>query len=57
MALGQVDTFEFRLARDLSMTVAEVRQMSNLEFVDWENFYRWEANHREHAQQIAEARA
>jgi hypothetical protein len=56
MALGNVDTFEFRLARDLGRTVAEVRQMSNLEFNDWHAFYRYEAHHAEHAAQVAESR-
>lgn len=44
------------LARDLGMTVARLRaSMSNLEFEDWRNFYRYEAHQREHAANVARA--
>jgi hypothetical protein len=39
-------TFEYVLARDLCMTVADVRAMSSAEFMDWQDFYVAEATWR-----------
>lgn len=39
--------FTFRLARELGMTVAQLRAtMSSYEFTQWVNFYLWEQNER-----------
>lgn len=39
------------------MTVGELRRrMSNLEYLDWRNFYQWKAHHEEHAARVAEAK-
>lgn len=42
-AMGEGDTFPFRLARDLGMTVAELGLMPNDEYVQWCAFYTYEA--------------
>jgi hypothetical protein len=34
--------FQFRLAKDLGKTLAEVRQMSGWEFLMWNEFYQRE---------------
>lgn len=40
---GDVDPFEFVLARDLGMTVAALRRgMSQAEFIDWRAYYVYE---------------
>lgn len=43
LALGETDTFDFILARDLGRTLSEVRAMAQAEFVEWRAFYHWEA--------------
>lgn len=48
--------FQFRLARDLGMTVADLTtNMSSREFMQWASFYVWE--HNEKNEQIALAQA
>jgi hypothetical protein len=48
--------FQFRLARDLGMTVAELTgKMSSLEFIQWANFYIWEKNERDKAVALSQA--
>lgn len=43
LALGEVDTFPFFLARDLGMTLAEMEDRMTIdELVRWRAFYRWE---------------
>lgn len=50
--------FTFRLARDLSMTVAELNStMSSYEYTQWVTFYLWEQDERSKAQAMAEAEA
>lgn len=41
-ALGEADTFDYRLARDLGMTLAQVGEMGQDEFVRWRAFYVYE---------------
>lgn len=41
IALGERDTFEFVLARDLGRSLAEVRQLGQAEFVEWRAYYIW----------------
>lgn len=41
-ALGEVDMFDFRLARDLGMSLAQVHAMSQAEIVEWRAFYAYE---------------
>lgn len=51
-------SFQFRLARDLGMTVAELRStMSSYEYTQWATFYLYEQQERNKAQAIAEAEA
>lgn len=48
--------FQFRLARDLGMTVADLTtNMSSREFMQWASFYVWE--HNEKNEQLALAQA
>lgn len=50
--------FQFRLARDLGMTVAELRStMSSLEYTQWATYYVWEQEEENKAYAIAEAEA
>ncbi len=43
--------FDFMLARDLGMTVNEMRsRMSTAEYTEWFAFYQWEAREREKAE-------
>lgn len=42
IALGETDTFDFVLARDLGRTLPEIRQLPQAEIVEWRAFYRWE---------------
>lgn len=49
--------FEFRLARDLGMTVGELRQrMSTAEFAQWVAFYVAEAKERARQEKAARKR-
>ena len=51
--------FQFRLARDLKMTVGQLRTtMSLLEFNQWVGFYLWEKKQQDEirAMQIAESK-
>lgn len=56
MALGEVDTFDFQLARDLGRSLAEVRQMAQGEFVEWRAFYAWEAAMVDFSRRVQAAR-
>lgn len=48
--------FQFRLARDLGMTVAQLTStMSSKEFTQWANFYMWENNERNKALALQQA--
>jgi|DEB0MinimDraft_10_1074344.scaffolds.fasta_scaffold98848_2 hypothetical protein len=48
--------FQFRLARDLGMTVAQLTStMSSKEFIQWANFYMWENNERNKALALQQA--
>ena len=50
--------FQFKLARELSMTVAELRAtMSSLEYNQWLAFYDWEVTRENKAIALAEAEA
>lgn len=50
--------FQFRLARDLGMTVGTLRTtMSNNEYLQWANFYIYENKEKNKAHAIAEAEA
>ena len=50
--------FQFRLARDLRMTVGELRtKMSSLEYSQWATFYKWRTTRRDKQRAIAEAEA
>ncbi len=50
--------FQFRLARDLGMTVATLRTtMSNKEYLEWASFYIYENKEKNKAHAIAEAEA
>lgn len=55
-ALGEVDTFDFILARELSMRLSDVHAMSNAEYVEWRAFYVWEAAMYDFKQKEAERR-
>ena len=49
-------SFQFRLARDLGMTVAELTaKMSALEYNQWANFYLFEQKERDKALALAQA--
>lgn len=49
-------SFQFRLARDLGMTVAELTaKMSALEYNQWANFYLYEQKERDKALALAQA--
>lgn len=51
-------TFQFRLARDLGMTVAELRStMSSYEYTQWATFYLYEQEEENKALAMAEAEA
>ncbi len=53
---GEQDPFEFRLARELHMTVAGMNAaMSELEYQQWLGFYTWENAERELAYKAARA--
>ena len=48
--------FQFRLARDLAMTVAELRsKMSSYEFNQWVSFYVYEQDEQNKAVALAQA--
>ena len=48
--------FQFKLARDLNMTVAELRStMSLLEFNQWVGFYLWEKSQQDKVTAMAMA--
>jgi len=48
--------FQFRLARDLGMTVGTLRTtMSNKEYLEWADFYIYENKEKNKAHAIAEA--
>lgn len=48
--------FQFRLARDLSMTVGELRsKMSSYEYNQWVAFYVYEQNEKNKAIALAQA--
>lgn len=50
--------FQFRLARDLRMTVGELRtKMSSLEYSQWATFYYVEQQERDKQRAMAEAEA
>lgn len=50
--------FQFRLARDLGMTVAELRAtMSNEEYLSWVKYYTWEQDMKNKQVALAEAEA
>jgi len=50
--------FQFRLARDLSMTVAELRTtMSSYEYSQWVTYYLWEQEEQNKAIALAQAEA
>ena len=50
--------FQFRLARDLGMTVGTLRTtMSNKEYLEWADFYIYENKEKNKAHAIAEAEA
>ena len=53
MALDEVDTFEFRLARDLGVTLTQLREMPQAEYVQWRAFYTWEYAMQDLANQTA----
>jgi hypothetical protein len=44
---GNLDAFEFVLAEKLGMTLAEIGEMSNNEFIRWRAFYSYRAAQRE----------
>lgn len=51
-------SFQFRLARDLSMTVAELRtKMSSYEYSQWVTYYLWEQDEQNKAYALAQAEA
>lgn len=37
--LGEIDSFDFVLAADLGMSLADVRALNEAEFVEWRAFY------------------
>lgn len=37
--IGDRDPFDFMLAKDLGLTLAQVRQMDHAEYVEWRAFY------------------
>ncbi len=48
--------FQFRLARDLGMTVAELTsKMSSKEFTQWAYFYKYEHDEKNKAMALAQA--
>ena len=56
-ARGERDGFEFVLARELSMTVGELRgRMSMREFMEWAAFYRLESERAHHARKLKKGR-
>lgn len=57
LAWGTTDPFEFRLARDLGLTLAEIGRMAQSEFLRWRAFYNWEAVMTDFEQRKAVARA
>ena len=51
-------TFQFKLARELGLTVGELQaKLSVLEYQQWIGFYLWEKEERDKVQAIAEAEA
>lgn len=42
LAWGEDDHFDYRLARDLGKTLAELGEMSQAEYVRWRAFYNYE---------------
>ena len=49
-------SFQFRLARDLGMTVAELTsKMSSKEFTQWAYFYKFERDEQNKAMALAQA--
>jgi uncharacterized membrane protein len=38
---GEVSSFDYVLALDLGMTLAQVRALPNAEIVEWSAFYKW----------------
>lgn len=53
---GELDPFDFILAENLHMTVAEMRdRMGNDEYLQWRAFYVWRAAERELAAKTATA--
>lgn len=43
---GEIDAFPFVLARDLGLTLAQVRAMPHAEYAEWAAFYRAEKRAR-----------
>ena len=37
----EIDAFDFVLAQDLSMSLGQVRALSNAEVVEWQAFYKY----------------
>lgn len=38
---GDRETFDFELAADLGLTLAQVRAMDNTEYVEWRAYYQY----------------
>lgn len=55
--LDEVDTFQFILARDLSLRLSDIDAMPYEEYVRWRNFYRYERHKQEFAEQVARDQA
>ena len=54
--LGEVDSFDFVLARDLGRSLAEVRALPQSEIVEWRAFYTFEAAMVDLRRRVAAAR-
>lgn len=58
MALGEIDPFEYRLARDLGRTLGELRHaIGHDEYIAWRAYYTWEAAMLDFEARKARARA
>ncbi len=57
IALGDDDPFTYALAAELGWSHGTVEELSNDEFVRWRAFMTWRAVERQHAADVAAARA
>jgi len=57
LAVGDIDPFEFHLARELRVPLREVRSWPNRELMEWAAYFRLESERNAHAAMRQRVRA